>query len=378
MPQKIIILTSGGGQGLISGSQAIKEGLEQVLGNRVEVSIIDFLKRTQATGQTLTRFYNFLLRKSLYLNTLFLKVVHILRTDKWTFLYKPLAKALEEILEREKPDALIITTQYIVAFMSHYKNKHQLKTKVLVGNIDPGTSCLPLWFGKHIDKHIIPTAECMQAFIKAGFKEDQAIEAKLVVRDGFKKISLVDRNDVRAKLDLDPEAFIVLFSGSREGYEGVLPIVKKVCQDTSADCVVICGKNECLKSKLLDLKNRNDYQQLTVVGWTDDVHEYMRAADLVIAKPGKQTMKESIATHTPMISICYPAIMEQEKGNLEVMKNREILLAAKRKGDVVALINRFSQDADFYQAFSEKVKKAAQEIDSKYVALLLEEMLGDI
>jgi len=366
--KKIIILTSKGGQGLISGSWAIKEGLESLYGDQVKVTIIDFFEEGRSIGKNLTGLYNLLLRKSLRLSALYIKMLHVLRTDKWSFLYRKLQKPFRELMEHEKPDAIILTSQYIVSFVSDYKNKFGINSKTFVGNLDSGTSCIPLWFGNHIDKHIIPTDECKIAFDRLELKESQALMAKLTVRQKFKDAILMPRNQLRGTLGLEQDEFYTLFTGSREGYEGIIPMIEDLCLNTISSVVVICGKNDCLKSKIENLKMSKNLTQIYTVGWTENVQDYMRACDVVVAKPGKQTMKECIATHSPMISITFPAVMEQELGNLEFMENREILIKATSSADITDLVQFFLTNSEELELHRKRVEKASEGIDSRYVA----------
>lgn len=365
--KKIIIFTSRGGEGLISGSKAISEALQQLYQTDVDVSIIDFFEKFGSIGKPFTAFYNKLLRKSIWLNSLYVKILHFLRLDKWQILYSKIHPKFKEFIEKEKPDGIVITSQYIVSYLSCYKEKYRLNAKIFVGNIDPGTSCVPLWFGKNIDKHLIPTPECFVAYQRMGNSPEKALCAKLVVRSQFKEVLGLSKDELRKRLSLPLDVFIVLFSGSREGLEEFFPLIKQVIKETSVFCVVLCGSNESLRLKLLSLPQ----SQVRGVGWTDTVSEYFRASDLVVSKPGKQTMKEAISTHLPMISLCYPSVMDQEKGNLEYMHNRKILLKGESRNSIIEYIKDFSSNSNLYQLHVDKLRDVSTEIDPQYVARLI-------
>lgn len=71
---------------------------------------------------------------------------------------------------------------------------------------------------------------------------------------------------------------------------------------------VIAGRNSCLARQL-----RETYPNFRVIGYTEEVHHYMREADLLITKPGGVTTFEAIAAGTPIFFL--PPKLEQEKGN---------------------------------------------------------------
>ena len=99
------------------------------------------------------------------------------------------------------------------------------------------------------------------------------------------------------------------------------------------------------------------------LGFCPDIHLYMRASDVIVSKPGKQTVKESILARTPLITICFPAVMEQEKGNLEIMKNRHILLPAQKPEDIVFFIKKLQGDEIMKQDLANNLETAAMGID---------------
>jgi len=362
--KKVIILTSKGGEGLLSGSKAIADGLKNRYQGDVDISIVDFFETFGSIGKPFTRLYNLLLRKSLWINAIYVKIIHTLRLDSWFFFYRNVYPKFKRFLEKEKPDAIVITSKYLVSFISHYKENHPGKPIIFVGNIDPGSSCVPLWFGKKIDKHLIPTPECFDAYQKTGFDLDRAIQTKLVVRSQFKKASQLSQQSLREKYGLPSSSFIVLFTGSREGLEAFIPLITHVLNESDVHCMVICGSNESLRSKLSSLPQT----RLSVIGWTNKTYEYLRASDLVVSKPGKQTMKETIVSHVPMISLCYPKVMDQEKGNLEYMYNRNILIEGRSLQDIVEKIRIFSKNSELYQSHVNRLQEISAEIDSDFVA----------
>ena len=62
---------------------------------------------------------------------------------------------------------------------------------------------------------------------------------------------------------------------------------------------VICGRNEALKEEIT--RRFGGDPRLTVLGFTDAVIEYMRAADLLVTKPGGITCAEALALGVPML-----------------------------------------------------------------------------
>lgn len=368
---RIAILTTRGGQGLISGSQAIHEALLETAQRRnldVDVQIIEFFSRYSPVGAWLTSLYNLLLRRSLWLNAQYVRALHRVRPDKWKVFYRAPLRGFATLLDEFDPDAIVLTSQYIVSFVAYALSTTTSSPPLsFVANIDPGTSCVPLWFNDGIGTHLIPTPETMQAYVEYGFNPAQATPAKLVVRQRFLAARALERRKLRKELAWPEEGLVVLFAGSREGYHGVVPLVRRVCREAApVHVAVLCGESTSLK-KQLDRWAESSGADVAAYGWRNDVERLMRAADVVVAKPGKQTMKETIAVGVPLIAIAFPSVMEQELGNLEFMENRGVLLKAEHANDVVSLVTRFRAE-ETQAAFFRQLDEARRDIEPSVVA----------
>jgi UDP-N-acetylglucosamine:LPS N-acetylglucosamine transferase len=371
MPKRrinILILTSSGGQGLISGSEAIKEAFAEIADYDCRVRIVDFFEKGNRAGNLLTILYNYFLRRSLRLNSVYVRVINLLRLDHWRVLYRRSYRFLESLLTEAQPDVLIVTSQYIIAFVAWAMKRSKWRTPTYVANVDPGSFCAPLWFDKDIHLHLLPTRDSLEAYERFGFPKERARVTALLVRGRFLEAATTDRRKLRLELGLEPAAFTVLLAGSREGYMGVIPLVMGISGLDGIQVVVLCGTNSILKNSLQEYTKKSG-RRIIVLGWCQDVHKLMRAADVVISKPGKQTMKESIAVNTPMITIGYPAIMDQERGNVEFMRKREIALVAGDEQEVSEYVRKLKNDRAYYHNLVSRLKDISRaEIDPRRVA----------
>ncbi len=357
----IAILTTKGGQGLISGSVAIKQHFEDIDSVPCHVEIIDFFEHGNIAGKLLTGIYNLLLKKSLRLNALFIRLIHALRVDRWRLFYKTTDRFLLSLLDQNRPDIIIITSEYIVHYITVASERLSLTPLIYVANIDPGNKCVPLWFHPGVQMHILPTSDTMECYRDYGFPREKAKVAGLLVRKEFLSVHDSSKRALAREMGLFQEDFTVLFAGSREGYSGITPLIKKLAGNTNFQIVVVCGKNHSMQNTLQELKDKHGWN-MKVLGWRNDMHKLMRIADVIVSKPGKQTMKEAVSCRVPMISIAYPSVMEQEIGNIEFMKKRGIGLVAENDAEVIRMIKQLEQDKVLYEELVEKISRAAEEI----------------
>lgn len=132
-----------------------------------------------------------------------------------------------------------------------------------------------------------------------------------------------DRDTLRKKFGLEKKTIVVSVGGTDIGrhlIERTLAAFQKLRGRIDADLVVVPGPS-------LQLPESPDYRNL---GFVENLHELIYAADLVISLAGRSTMDESIAYGTPGIFIPIKGHFEQEEG-------------AKRLGYSAADINRLEQ-----------------------------------
>lgn len=103
----------------------------------------------------------------------------------------------------------------------------------------------------------------------------------------------ISREEARAALGL-PEGRIILLMGGSMGYGRIFSTALALRRE-KATTICICGKNRPLRLLLRPFQNR----RLKVLGFTRDLPEYMRSADLAITKPGGLSLSELAAAGLP-------------------------------------------------------------------------------
>jgi 1,2-diacylglycerol 3-beta-galactosyltransferase len=77
---------------------------------------------------------------------------------------------------------------------------------------------------------------------------------------------------------------------------------------------VICGRNEGARRRLDGLRDASGHP-VPVLGFVDNMADWMRAADVVVTKAGPGTIAEALCSGLPLLLTWY--IPGQESGNLE-------------------------------------------------------------
>ncbi|MBU0637864.1 MAG: glycosyltransferase [Planctomycetes bacterium] len=109
--------------------------------------------------------------------------------------------------------------------------------------------------------------------------------------------------ELRRRLRLEPEQPVVLLLCGGEGIGPTETLLQELLTIRApVQLVVIAGRDEKRRRRLEAVAGRSG-RPARVVGFTDDMHEWMRAADLVVSKPGGLTVSESFVCGLPMVVV---------------------------------------------------------------------------
>ena len=116
-----------------------------------------------------------------------------------------------------------------------------------------------------------------------------------------------DRDALRKRFGFEKRTILVSIGGTDAGrylIEKTIEIHDKMQEKLDSELVIVSGPS-------LQLSDSQKYRNL---GFVDNLHELVYAADLVISLAGRSTMDESMAYGTPGIFIPIKGHFEQEEG----------------------------------------------------------------
>jgi processive 1,2-diacylglycerol beta-glucosyltransferase len=141
-----------------------------------------------------------------------------------------------------------------------------------------------------------------------GVPADKILECGVLVDPEFAPSP--DRPALRERLGLhiDLPAFLVNFGGSgKTRPQEVVDELKKV--ERPFQVVFIARKNEALRQELESLTSGIDH--VKVLGWVDNMHEWMAASDMLLSRAGGGIVAESLNCGLPLLVFDAPPGNEQ-------------------------------------------------------------------
>lgn len=167
----------------------------------------------------------------------------------------------------------------------------------------------------------------------------------------------LSRPDARRALERAPDRRIIvlLCGGFPIGYCLRLLGQLEVFQDR-ADVVVITGRNSAIRLRLTTYARSRPWMH--VLGFTERMPDWLRAADVVVSKPGGLTSAESLAAGAPLVLV--RPIPGQETRNADVLLEHGAALKVNHPRLLAAAVERALSDADVQQALREGMRRLAR------------------
>jgi UDP-N-acetylglucosamine:LPS N-acetylglucosamine transferase len=359
-----MICHSDAGNGPLTASKALEEALHIICENdKVEVSTVDVLRETNRIGFSIVNLYNYLLSKNLIWNTLGLQLFYNSSLIKSGAFLSFSLKSIIQLLEKEKPKAVIFTNPWIIGYvMTAIKKLLSAKPKIISVVIDLGQPLPPSWFHRDIDLFITPTEEAKKELSKFGALDQNVKVLGMPILPKFLKN--LDRKGIHETLRTSScnqcfDKLHILIMGGRSGTQNTFWIVKHLMEsNVPLHLTILCGINRKLKYKVenylfrlsknpLCITTIDNRKHAIVHGFVPDVYIHMLATDLIVTKPGALTISEAIHLGVPLILDTYPVVMGQEVGNVKYVESRGFGLVARKPSEVTTLVERFFKDKDF-------------------------------
>jgi processive 1,2-diacylglycerol beta-glucosyltransferase len=212
------------------------------------------------------------------------------------WIYRSGAKPLFRYLCDFAPDAVIATEVGTCELAALYKRQVKADFQLV------GLELMDFnraWIQPEVDLFLTTHVDLAAELAAAGASLSKVLATGQPIDPAF--ATLMDREAAREKLGLtkDVSQVLVLFGGTGHGNpERILREISTVQQPL--EIVMITGRNQRLERKL---RNRFAGQpRIRILGWVDNLQEWMVAADLMISKPGGGTLTEGFACGLPMLA----------------------------------------------------------------------------
>jgi UDP-N-acetylglucosamine:LPS N-acetylglucosamine transferase len=331
---------------------------------------LDVLRRL--TGIRIQEQYNVILENGWTLGATAL--LRVLQATIRLF-HKPLVRLLEDFWRKNPADLL-------VSVIPHFN----LEIYEGWNNVCPGRPFVTIitdladfpphfWIEPIKDQYIIAGTQRAVEQAKAIGHDDAHIFATsgMILRPDFYVPDNSDPSALRGELGLKPglPTAIVLFGG--HGSKVMFDITERLnAANVPVQLILICGRNDQLAAKLRARKWR---MPVNVIGFTKEIHKWMRAADFLIGKPGPGSIAEAMVRKLPVLVECNSWTLPQERYNAEWVIEKRVGIVLNSFREVVDGVNQMLKPAKLAE-FRKNV--AAQENQAIFeIPEILAKLLGE-
>lgn len=226
------------------------------------------------------------------------------------------------------------------------------------------------------DEYVVASSEAQALCIARGIPESRVHDLGLPIRKCFGR-GARNARDAKRELELDLDRRVLLAMGGGEGggkMRKILAEIAPAIRRHDLQLVVIAGRNDALRKRLDDMAPELG-RTPRILGFIENVADYMRAADVLLTKAGPGAIAEAAACGLPVVM--YEYISGQEKGNLDFVTSRGSGIVALDAESVIAALDRlFAADGHARSDMSRRALASARPEAAADIARFLLEVLS--
>ena len=367
---RMTFLFSDTGGGHRAASEAIIEALNYEFGEAVDTEMVDFLKDyAPEPFNHLPELYPDMVRAPELWGAIFdisdgRPQARFVTSTFWPYV----RRAARRLVRDHHSDMLVCVHPVANSFILKALGEHHLPFVTVVTDL---VSTHALWFDKRADLIIVPTEQARQNAIHYTMMPEkvcvigQPVSQRCAAPAG-------DRFLLRERLGWPKDEFTVLLVGGGEGM-GPLAEMAIAIEESGlyVHLVMVAGRNSKLEA---ELREHNWEIPVSIYGFTRDMPDFMRAADVIVTKAGPGTIAEALIAGLPII--LYTKLPGQEVGNVDYVEAEGVGVWAPKPQKVVRTLARWISHPRDRETVIENCHRAARPDASRQIARILGAQAG--
>ncbi|HXW50589.1 MAG TPA: glycosyltransferase, partial [Candidatus Acidoferrales bacterium] len=251
-----------------------------------------------------------------------------------TWLHRYTALNLRNYVSELRPDVVVCTHAFPCGVMAEYKREFE-DAPAVVGVVTDFV-VHPFWIHRNIDRYSVATAAMRQTLVSRGVTPSKVVVTGIPIDTRF--AAQTSKRRARQIVGIPPDTTTLLLMGGGLGIgplENALVAIDRLT--VPVQTVVVVGKNPALERRLRDVA-RTLRHRVKVVGFISNVYDYMRAADVLVSKPGGLTSSEALVTELPIIML--RPLPGQEERNTRYLEERGVGIRVERSRELTRALDR--------------------------------------
>lgn len=309
--KRILILTAGFGEGHNAAARNIRDALEQLAPDEVQVEVCDLFESSYGIVNDLVR--------RAYLATInhaprvwgriyhALDTTDLVRGDRAAL--ARLRRSLTGLVRGFQPDVVLSTYPIYSHVLAEIHREGGDRKFALLTVVTDSLSINSVWFRAPSDAFLVANPATAAVLRRGG------VDPARVRVTGFPVSARFAELDPSARADpasARPRVLYMVNSGKRKAPE----IVRRLAAQEKFDLTVTVGRDPELRAAV-EAALSEARATAEIVGWTSRMPELMAGHHLLIGKAGGATVQEALAASLPMIIT--QVVPGQEEGNARLL-----------------------------------------------------------
>ncbi len=365
--KKILILTTGFGEGHNAAARGIRDGLSRVASDQAKVEVHDLLATTYPI------LFKVILKS-------YLAIVNRVPWV-WGYFYRWLQKKEDyageirkfgrlraqfaSLLDRFQPDVVVSVFPTYPYVLDEIQGANKKCKSVVV--ITDSITVNKVWYRSEADCFLVPNEQSAEILRADGVAPERIKTTGFPVSPKFADLPQdppPPGSGVTSRQPPSMSARRVLYM-INAGTRSAPGLVDKLL-DLEIDLTVTVGRNQNLRYAIEAVaRNRKSRLrqgyggQVDIVGWTDQLPRMLGQSHLLIGKAGGATVQETIAARCPMI--INHIVSGQEEGNALLIEQTNSGVIALSQDEVVSQVQRaFADEAKQWREWSANISKLSR------------------
>jgi processive 1,2-diacylglycerol beta-glucosyltransferase len=283
-----------------------------------------------------------------------------------TWLHRYTALNLRQFVTELQPDVVVCSHAFPCGVMAQYKREFADAPPVV--GIVTDFVVHPFWIHRNIDRYAVATAAMRQTLVARGVAPNRIVVTGIPIDCRFAHAT--SKRRARLEIGVAPDVTTLLLMG---GGLGIGPLEKALVSidrlKPHVQTVVVVGKNKSLERRLRDVA-RTLHHRVKVAGFVENVYQYMRAADILVSKPGGLTSSEALVTELPIIML--KPLPGQEERNTRYLEERGVGIRVDRSRELTAALEKLLASPGALEKMRRSARGLAHPEAAQSVASIIE------
>ena len=295
----ILILTASIGAGHTRAAEAIRAALAARAGDAVRISVVDFMARdVSVVHYLMKRIYLMMLRFVPNLYDVFFRVAGSAAgggTVRSAFA-RVMVRTMGRLVRDYRPDLIVATHPFPEGAAALWRARHG--GSFLLAALLTDYALHRIWLSRGVDAYFVATEAMAAQMAELGFDRSAVYVTGIPIAHAERH---VDRAEAKRRAGVPAELPALLLMGGGLGLGDIERTLRALeMRAERLAILVVAGHNAALAA---DARRMADTSRHLIRVWdyTDEVPLLMRAADLLITKPGALTISEAFSAGLPLL-----------------------------------------------------------------------------